>query len=292
MIKISFCILDITYQIIIDICTKVTNKTFLICYEKKFIEDLLVNNGNRLKLMDDTNNPLYHLLELSKIVDPSSHPLLSNLIIACSKLIKLNNEEIRYEAFVHPTRKTCTYAVLFVQYLNDYNLYKGTLNELDSLWNRWTHIGLTISDINIWKSYNSDEQKAFHDIWEYVRKHFNKRESIDITFTKTELEYKEKNYNREAMISVLSVYCDKANDYTNAINSLRDMLHEFDEKPIRSVELPKDLKDMKSMALKLYPFSLSQVWTHYYHRSFLKIGKEKYFLKMMRINTKIYFRKK
>ena len=281
MIKISFRLLDIAYQIISDICTKVTNKTFLHCYEKKFIDDLLVNNGNRLKLMDDTNNPLYHLLKLSKIIDPTSHPLLSNLIAACLKLIKLNNEEIRYEAFIHPTKKTCTYAVLFVQCLNDLQLLIGTLHQLDSLWNRWTHTGLTISDINIWKSYNSDEQKAFHDIWEYVRKHFNKRESIDITFKKTELEYEEKNSIREAMISVLNVYCDKAIDYTNAINSLRDMLQEFDEKPIRSVELPKNLKDMQSMVLKLYPFSLSQVWIHYYHRSLSKIGKEKYFLKMM-----------
>jgi hypothetical protein len=220
--------------------------------------------------MDDPHNPLYHLLELSKIVDPTNNVLLTNLFTACSKLIKLNNEEIRYETFVHPSKKSCVYAVLFVQYINDYNLYKGLLNHLDSLWNRWTHSGLTISDINIWK-------------------HFNKRESIDKTFKKTELEYQEKMNTRQSILSVLNIYCDKAIDYSHAIISLRDMLQEFDEKPIQSVEIPKDLKDIKSMACKLYPFSLSQVWIHYYNRSFIKIGKTKHFIRM---NPKFYFRKK
>jgi hypothetical protein len=178
--------------------------------------------------MDDPHNPLYHLLELSKIVDPTNNVLLTNLFTACSKLIKLNNEEIRYETFVHPSKKSCVYAVLFVQYINDYNLYKGLLNHLDSLWNRWTHSGLTISDINIWKNYSSNEQNAFQQIWEYVRKHFNKRESIDKTFKKTELEYQEKMNTRQSILSVLNIYCDKAIDYSHAIISLRDMLQEFD----------------------------------------------------------------
>jgi hypothetical protein len=265
--------IDIIFQILIDICTKIKNEAFLHLYERKFIDDILMNNRNKLKLMEDQTNPLYHLLETSKIIDRTDHRLLTNLIAACAKLITINNEEIRYETFLHPSKKTCTYAVLFDQHLNDYKLFHGTMYQLDCLWNRWSHSGLTYYDIEKWKEHSTDEQIAFNKIWDKVQRHFKKSESIDELFKKADAEFSEKIIIRQAIVSALSIYCDKASDYSRAMYSLRDMLQELHEKPIRSVETPKDLQSTESIALKLNPFSTSRVWLKYFNQSFLKIGK-------------------
>jgi hypothetical protein len=265
--------LGIMFQILLDICTKIKNELFLHSYEKQFIDDLLVNNGNKLKSMEDQTNPLYHLLELSKLVDPTHNRLISNLITACAKLIRLNNEEIRYETFLHPSKRTCTYAVLFDQHLNDFNLFQGTLYQLHSLWDHWSQSGLRLDDIDVWKGHSSDEQIIFNKIWEKVRIHFKKEESVDTMFKRADLEFSEKTLIRQAIISILEIYCDKAIDYSLAKSSLRNMLQELYEKPIRSVEIPNCLQSIELIAIKLKPFSTLKVWLNYYSRSFLKIGK-------------------
>ncbi len=273
---IIISILDIIFDILIDICTKIKNEPFLHLYEKKFIEDLLVDNGNRLKSMEDPTNPLYHLLKISKKIDPTNHQLLANLITACAKLIKLNNEEIRYETFTRPSKKSCTYAVLFDNHLSDIPLVMGTFNQLDSLWNRWTNkrIGPTKADIDTWKGHSPQERIVFNEIWDRVRRHFDsKRESIDTVFKKAEAELSDKEMMIKAIMSTLYTYCNKAMDYSSIINSLQKILQEFEEKPIRSVETPDDLKNMESIALKLKLFSTSPVWLNFYQRSFVKIGK-------------------
>jgi len=222
--------------------------------------------------MEDQTNPLYHLLQLSKTIDPTNNPLLRDLITACAKLIRLNNEEIRYESFTHPSKKSCTYAVLFDR-LNDISLFQGTLNQLDCFWNSWSHIGLTRDDIDKWKGHTSEEQIVFNKIWEKVRIHFRKGETVDTLFKQADQEYSEKTIVQQSMVSALRFYCDKAVDYSQAMNSLRDMLRELDEKPIRSVKTPKDLQDIQSIALKLNLFSESQVWINYYKENSFKIGK-------------------
>lgn len=267
-----FCILDIIFKILIDICTKITNEAFLQLYEKKFIDDLLVNNVNKLKSMEDQTNPLYHLLELSKTIDPTNNLLLRNLITACTKLIRLNNEEIRYETFTHPSKKTFTYAVLFDR-LKDVSLLQGTIIQLDCMWNSWLHIGLTRDDIEKWKGHDSEEQIVFNKIWEKVRTFLKKGESVDTLFKKADQELSDKTIVQQAIVSALKFYCDKAVDYSDAMNSLRDMLNELDEKPIRSVKTPKALQDIQSIALKLSLFSESQVWINYYKPSFFRTGK-------------------
>lgn len=256
-----------------DVCTKVTNEQFLHLYEKRFIDDLLMNNRNKLKSMEDPTNPLCHLLELSRKIDSTYNRLLTNLISACAKLINLNNEEIRYETFLHPSKKTCTYAVLFDQHFNDFNLVQGTLYQLDCLWNRWSHIGVTLEDITKWKEHNSEERNVFNKIWETVRARFNKQESINSIFKQAETEFSEKITTRQAIISVLNTYCDKANDSSSALHSLKDMLIELHEKPIKSVHIPEDLKNIETIALKLNSFSTSQVWFKYYNQNLLKDGK-------------------
>src|SRR5262249_13577534 len=134
-------------------------------------------------------------------------------------------DEILYEAFTHPSRKTCTYAVLF-HHLNNDHLFMGTLNQLDSLWNRWANsrIGPTLSDIQTWEGHTSDERVVFDTIWEKVRVHFDKRrEPIDTVFRKAKLEFSEKIMINKAIKSTLYMYCDKAIDYFRSMNSIVNM---------------------------------------------------------------------
>jgi hypothetical protein len=239
---------------------------FLHLYEKKFVENLLINNGNKLKSMEDQNNPLYQLLKICKKIDSNNH-LLSNLIAACAKLIQLNNEEIRCDTFIRPTKKTFTYTVLFDKDLNDFKLFMGTINELNVLWNRWEHSGLTLSDLMIWRGHSSEERIIFDEIWNRVRQHFNKRQSIETVFQEAERKFIEKELLIEAMRITLNLYCDKASDRSSAIKSLQYMSEELKDKPIRSVQTPGDLQMIEAIALKLNPFFKSKVWVSYYNRN-------------------------
>jgi hypothetical protein len=224
--------------------------------------------------MDNPSNPLYQLLQISKKIDSINNDLLSNLIAACAKSIQINNEEIRYETFMHPTKKTFTYTVLFNKHLNDFRLFKETIDQLNILWNRWTLTGLTLSDLDIWRNHSSDERIIFDEIWGKVRQHFNKPQSIETVFQDAEKMFAEKELLIEAMKRTLNLYCDKANDKSRAIKSLEDMSEELHEKPIQSVKTPEDLQTVEVIALKLNPFIKSKVWLSYYNRNSVKIDEK------------------
>ena len=216
--------------------------------------------------MEDPSNPLYQLLRIGKTEQVINQDLVGNLIAACAKLIQLNNEEIRYETFLHPSKKTVTYTILFDEHFTDFSLFSGTMRQLDTLWNRWTHIGLALSDLQIWREHNREERDAFNFIWNKVRKHFKKDSSIDAIFNQAEIEYAEKEKYNQAMMTTLNLYCDKASDYSSTMNSVRDMLQELKEKPIRSVRTPQELKIMEVIIEQLHPLSHSNAWLTYYQR--------------------------
>lgn len=259
-------ILDSIYRILVEICTKVTNKPFIHLYQKKFITALLENNRNNLKSMEDPNNPLYQLLRISKTEHVNNRDLIGHLIAACAKLIQLNNEEIRYETFVHPSKKTLTYTILFDEHFTDYSLVIGTIKQLDVLWNRWVQTGITLSDLEIWQEHTRDEREVFTLIWEKVRNHFKKKQSIDVEFKEAEIEYRKKEEYHYAMMTTLNLYCDRAMDYSSAMNSVRDMLQELKEKPIRSVKTPTDLQIIEVIVEQLHPLSKCRVWLNYYQQ--------------------------
>ena len=271
-IEISFFVLDLLYRILTQICTKVNNKTFLQLYEKKFITDILTENRKNLKSMDDPNNPLCQLLQISKIEPSINQTLIGNLIAECAKLIQLNNEEIRYETFVHPTQKTVTYTILFDKHFTHYGLLDQTIKQLDTLWNRWEHVGLALADLQIWRDHNQEQRMAFNLIWDKVRRHFRKERSIDALFNQAEIDYAVKKKYNQAMMTTLNLYCDRANDYSRAMNAVRNMLQELNDKAIQSVKTPMDLQIMEDIVDQINPLSQSKVWLNYYHQRSSKIG--------------------
>lgn len=222
--------------------------------------------------MDDPNNPLYQLLQISKIEPSINQTLIGNLIAECAKLIQLNNEEIRYETFIHPTQKTVTFTILFDKHFTHYGLLDQTIKQLDTLWNRWEHIGLTLADLQIWREHDQEQRTAFNLIWDKVRRHFRKERSIDALFNQAEIDYAEKKKYNQAMMTTLNLYCDRANDYSRAMNVVRNMLQELNEKAIQSVKTPTDLHIMEDIVDRINPLSQSKVWLNYYHQRSNKIG--------------------
>ncbi len=223
--------------------------------------------------MEDPDNPLFQLLKISKKIDATENVLLTDLIAACARLVQISNEEIRCDTFIRPTKKSCTYTILFNRHLNDFKLFIDTIEQLRSLWNRWTHKdkGLTLSDLQIWQGHQPAERIIFDEIWNKVQKHFNIPQPIELVFRDAKEMFDKKESAIEAMKVVLNRYCDKATDYSHGMKLLQDMSEELREKPIRSVEIPQDLKSIEGIIEKLNPFIKSNVWVTYYNRNSVRV---------------------
>lgn len=270
--NLIFLFSDHLYEILVQICTKVNNKRFLDLYTNYFTVNILETNRKNLKSMDNPTNPLYQLLQISKMETSINQILLGNLIAECAKLIELNNEEIRYESFVHPTKKTVTFTILFDKHFTHYGLVEQTINQLHTLWNRWEHIGLTLADLQIWKDHDEERRTAFNLIWDKVRRRFQKQRSIDALFNDADSDYKRKKEVNQAMMMILNLYCDRASDYSRMMNFVRDMLQNLNENSIKSVEIPVDLQIMKDIVHQINPLSQSKVWLNYYSRKLHRLG--------------------
>lgn len=251
-------------QILREISMNIIHQEFLVCYQKRFIEIFIIDHENQLKSMNDKNNPFNHLLIVNQEAVERKNSLLNDLIAACTQQIHLSKEEIFRETFHNPTKNSLAYTILFEKQLHESHLYKTILKELQKIWRKWIPIGVTISEIHIWKKFTTDQLTIFQKIWDKIRVSLKEEQTIENHFQNALNDHAKKLSMYQSLKSTLETYCFKATDFERLSSSLRDMFNDLYDKPIQQVHIPTELQKIELIAVQLEPFLNSQVWNNYY----------------------------
>ena len=248
------------FDLLKDGLNTIQNVDFIEAFKVVFSKDQLQHKIERLKVINSTDNPLVHLINIDKH-GQEQNKLVKALLILTVSFIDIDDEELLFDTFKHPTRQNITYAILFDSSLTSLLIHKQIISRLITQLKIWDEEGIRASELYIWTSFTTQQRSIFDKIWTLIAELSGKHlYQLDIVFNEMNESMKKKREIIEKVMICIGTYCQQTNDqnmYAEFVQKVREDLQQI---PIQSVEIPPTLKSIISFAEKLNPFAKTISW--------------------------------